>query len=314
MHDHIIHRFRDRTRQYYKNKTDFTPLLQVRLRHTARRFLSLLTRANEGFIKPLEKVLLSSYGRIGRRRHELLHQLLNSTIPANTEALEALVSDSRRFGDTWTPPPILVELLKAQRRSATIVKTGLRPIMKTLQPEIPKENSWGRPMPKCRQRNLRLKWYRNALNSALPPLPITDINILDDLMSRKLPWKARPRRRPFNDQDNPTRPQPLLTPQFLAEGPARKGTFRQYKDGRPHQITNRFMQRLWDRINCLIPRTKDTNGQNQISFTFPTQRSRPDAIISLTGTHVKGLFDGLDEKGRRVGHPTESHRVRPQGT
>src|SRR5437667_8780473 len=45
---------------------------QKKLLRDARKALSTLARANDGLVKPLTKVLLHAYGRIGKRRRQLL--------------------------------------------------------------------------------------------------------------------------------------------------------------------------------------------------------------------------------------------------
>src|SRR3954447_19308555 len=77
IHRHILRRFRD----YYQNplyEGHVEPPHNKRLksvRENARRALSLLIRANMGQYESLQRVLFLAYGRIGRRRHELLSEL-----------------------------------------------------------------------------------------------------------------------------------------------------------------------------------------------------------------------------------------------
>ncbi|KAL1964393.1 hypothetical protein VTN77DRAFT_6951 [Rasamsonia byssochlamydoides] len=315
MHDHVMTRYREYAAKYKENlrRSREQPSLpppkalgiirQARLRRAAKQTLSLLTRANEGYPKPLERVLLLAYGRIGRRRHRLLEAMLESEeqqVPPNTEAVKEMLKRPAKFEDGWKPPAILVELLKAQHHSPIVVQSNVRSTLKTFEPKIAAENSWGRPMPLCRRRNIRARWYAAALNSALPPLPEYDMTMLRGLLDGTQPWAPRQRRKA------PAAAQPAssssLDARFLAEGPKKGVTFRQFTDGRPHKITLRLMQRLWDRINCLIPRvTHPPERNHKLTFEFPMPRHGKRAgAIAVNEQQVPDLFGGLDERGRKV--------------
>jgi hypothetical protein len=320
MHDHVMTRYRscvemyeaDRLRRLrYPLRQPPKPLgilRQVYLRRVAKRTLSLLVRANEGYTKSLERVLLLSYGRIGRRRHRLLEALLSSEpIPSNTDAVAEFLQAPSRYEDGWEPPAILMELLKAQRHSATVVESGVRKQLKTFEPKIPKENSWGRPVPLCRRRNIRKRWYVAALNSALPPLPESEVNVLRDLLSGAQPWTPVQRRKAL------LQPAPqettLLDARFMAEGPKKGLTFRDFTNGRPHHITSRLMRRLWDRIHCLIPYPRKHPVRNSLTFAFPSPRHR-ETVLAVNEQQVPDLFAGLDEQGRKLPKPPKPKAVR----
>ncbi|KAL1984640.1 hypothetical protein VTN96DRAFT_8862 [Rasamsonia emersonii] len=330
MHDHVMLRYRDyadkhreyldKCRKYtekYHRPPSFPPpkalsiLRQARLRRAAKQTLSLLVRANEGYPRPLERVLLLSYGRIGRRRHRLLEALLDSEeVPSNTDAVAEAVKKPRIWDDGWKPPRILVELLKAQNHAAIVAQSNVRNQVKTFEPKIPAENSWGRPVPLCRRRNIRRKWYTAALNSALPPIPEDELKLLQGLVSGTHSW-APVRRRKAPAQPAPSQTS-SLDARFLAEGPKKGLTFRNFTDGRPHKITRRLMERLWDRIHCLIPRFTMNPARKKPTFEFPLPRYRREAALSVDEQKVPDLFGGLDEQGRKP--KTEPKEVQPNVT
>lgn len=79
MREHVVHRYR-RSRISHRSDPD--------LARSARHGLSVLQRANQGYQRPLEKVLFMSYGRTGKRRHELLAELMKPQVPRDTAAVD----------------------------------------------------------------------------------------------------------------------------------------------------------------------------------------------------------------------------------
>ncbi|KAG0637744.1 hypothetical protein HOY80DRAFT_889080 [Tuber brumale] len=122
---------------------------------TGRQALSLLQQANAGESKPLGKVLDLAYGRDGHRRRELLQPILD----------RATSSDPLIPGVPRTaPPPISDELM-------ALMKHQVGTTIHRAEPEIPKLNAWGRPMPKRRVANMLRRHREYVLKRLLPPLP-----------------------------------------------------------------------------------------------------------------------------------------------
>lgn len=126
----------------------------------ARKALSELRRANAGELKPLVKVLHLTYGRIGKRRRELLKPLLPvldspeiaPALPSLNDKLKALLVSQLRAA----PPPLT------------------RPNPRSLTPKFSNLNSWERPMPQKRVANMTRDWYAAMLHRVVPPLPELD--------------------------------------------------------------------------------------------------------------------------------------------
>jgi hypothetical protein len=296
MHDYILNRYRDYTPGRRARDTISIPRL-MHLRRDAKYALSFLRRANEGYPRPLEKVLLISYGRTGRRRHQLLEAFLRLDLPPDTEAVREMIDRPRKFENGWLPPSIVVRLLKSQIKNSLVQRLGIRPQVKTFAPNIPAENSWGRPLALCRRRNIRRRWYRVALDSILPPLPETDMNILRGLLSGTRPWSPVKRRK---GPPNPLPSRPSLDVKFIAEGPEKGHTFRKFTDGRPHIITRRLMRRLWQRIHLLVPVVTTNPTNDKQSFEWGTWRGGRVLALTISNDQIPALFDGLDEKGKLV--------------
>ncbi|KAL2788372.1 hypothetical protein BJX66DRAFT_261061 [Aspergillus keveii] len=283
--EQILQRFR----RYHEEprtriRTDYLRLMQ--LHKKARYNLSLLQRANEGISHSLEKVLQSAYGRRGRRRRELLANMLALDTPQDSNCLEALVTNPRQYEDGWMPPAIITTLLAAQNSNAAALRLKSKPHVRHLQPPIPETNAWRRKVPLVRRRNIRREWYSKVLGYLLPPLPDTELQVLEGLISGEIPWNPPKRRskRPVNTEQSTYG----MIRTVLTAGPPKGETFRQYTGGRPHKITRRFMQRLWRRISCIVPRPTLDGPAGKLRFTWDVMKSRPALAL-----HVK---DGLSQK------------------
>ncbi|GLA33988.1 hypothetical protein AnigIFM63309_004012 [Aspergillus niger] len=296
-HTQILQRFRRYTQ---KKETDQHRLLL--LRKSATHQLSLLKRANEGYTKPLEKVLQQAYGRRGRRRQELIQALVTpaDAVDALTAADAQTVAQEApgMFEDGWRPPSVMVDLLKAQNRNSMITTLNAGYYTKQVEPVIPAENIWGKPLAPSRRRNIRRKWYNQTLQNLFPPLPDSELKVLEGLMSGTIPWAPPKRRKAVGAFSVPV--ESTLDAGFLTEGPQKGDTFEDYVDGRPHNITRRFMQRLWKRISCLVPRVNWDTRSGKPAFTWDVLYSRPKLALKLDESTASELFAGIDANGRII--------------
>lgn len=265
---------RDFVLDRYRRASDHSSRPETQKLQRARQGLSILRRANEGYQLPLEKVLFLSYGRIGKRRQELIHDFIKPPIPKDTAAVKALIAEPAKFEDGWEPPELMTSLAKSQMNNGVVMTVRRRPRIQKLEPPIPEKNSWGRPVPKVRRKNIRRKWYQATLYSLYPPLPKKELGILDGLLSRTIPWK------PVERRILPTTPSPSSTTDntildFLVEGPPKGHTFREYVLGRPHKFTPRFMQRQWRRISALVPRVYHIPNSDKAYFNWDSPKPMP---------------------------------------
>ncbi|RMJ28437.1 hypothetical protein PHISP_00652 [Aspergillus sp. HF37] len=251
VHDHVVQRFRRYAEKPRSDQQNNILWLSSR-RKSAVKGLSTLKRANEGYTKPLEKILRLSYGRIGKRRRQLLATMTAPEVAADNLAVVDLVKGPAMFEDGWEPPAVVVELLKSQESHSALSRLGVRHLVKSFEPPIPAQNTWGRTVAPSRRRNIRKRWYSTVLNSLYPPLPDAELSILEGLISGTVPWQPTRRRTALGSPSPSTEG---LT-EFLAAGPQKGHTFRIYASGRgrPHRIARRFMRRLWRRISTLVPR------------------------------------------------------------
>ncbi|PTU17855.1 hypothetical protein P175DRAFT_0405436, partial [Aspergillus ochraceoroseus IBT 24754] len=277
-HDHVMQRFR----RWEAEKRPWVKYKTIREHNSykdAHQKLSLLIRANEGFPRPLEKVLRFAYGRSGKRRWELLSTLLTENVPADSNAVEHLISTTKAdFGDDWKPPTVLVDLLKSQNNNPFVAQLSNRPPVKELEPKFPKKVTWGGGVAFNRRKNIRRDWYNNVLSVILPPLPDSELQVLEGLISGKITWKRRSKTLSEGDfrfvADHHSHPGRRVR-RLLSYGPRKEQTFEAYASGRPHTITRRLMTRLWQRISCLVPRSRWDTPSGKHYFTWDTVKPLP---------------------------------------
>ncbi|RAK97908.1 uncharacterized protein BO80DRAFT_179008 [Aspergillus ibericus CBS 121593] len=281
----------DRFRRSAAEEKELPLLRQQALRKSALSELSLLNRANDGYIKPLEKVLHLAYGRRGKRRHDLIEAFIP---PAKKGAHP--VTD---FSDGWEPPSHMVALLKAQNHNAMITLLNAGLYVKETTPSIPSENIWGKPLSESRRMNIRSRWYTKARGNMFPPLPDKELKLLEGLILGTTPWTPPKRRKPV--ETSPTHvDSDINLALFLEKGPQKGDTFEKYADGRPHIITRRFMQRLWKRLSCLIPRVKwDTKTRKPI-FSWDVIHRGPKLAVLLEEDLASEIFGGVDAAGKKI--------------
>lgn len=214
------------------------------------------------------------------------------------------------FEDGWSAPPVVVELLRSQLRNPVVQRAKVRPVARKLEPVIPKENSWGRPVPRRRRVNIRRAWYRDVLESLLPPLPQEDWSVLHGLATGVIPWRPVVRRKPVGlGRGEASPPSSLLDDGFLSKGPSKEFTFGPYVDGRPHKLTPRFVRRLWSRVLYLVPRMSwdDTAKKHRFLWESPTQKARVPLSLPAGGASVSAFFHNIDDRGRLI-RPQQSVR------
>lgn len=274
---------------------------QIRLRRSARKLLRLVGHANEGYKRALERVLMLSYGRIGPKQHKLYSALLRDTggtkqLNTSKDVEELLDKEGGpRFSEGWEPPTALIEVLKVQNNSPYIQNDRSKRFRFDHDLKLPPLNSWLKPTPEARLRNLRRKWYYRAKTSVLPPLDPSEGDILVGLLRGTVPWKASVRRKkvPSLLMPPPTELTPLES--FLLQGAQKGITFDPYVDERPHRITRRFMVRVWEKIYHRTPLSVETS--NGIKYKFPTHRRVPPLALAVRDEDASCLFDGVDHQG-----------------
>jgi hypothetical protein len=225
--------------------------------------LGLLKRANDGERKPLLKILLMAYGRIGKRRHELMLPLLPAAMQAELRRAEneaesdppnevqAPGPSNRDAPGIFVGHPVSADDLTPQMRALLqsqlhsppphLTRTQLRRI----NPQIDELNSWHRPMPRKRVNNQLRKWYADLLSKVHPPLSMPEWLRLKRLALGEETEAFIPRRKFLADP----RSGPLEMVMQFGKPNAKQA----FGNRDAHQLTRRYMQRLWAQVFAQCP-------------------------------------------------------------
>ncbi|KAK3688914.1 hypothetical protein B0T22DRAFT_163544 [Podospora appendiculata] len=251
----ITARFRSHARD------DFTTIgPKVREAH---RGLRNLRAANAGDMERMRRVLYWSFGRLGRRRRELLGEFVRLEHPNPPP------NDRRAdFLDTWDVKKVTA-FVRSQAATPILnsAKTPLTIHQVNVENSLPTENAWGRPLAaKLRRSKLRKAW-KLAIDKVIPPLPGREWTLLRDLANGTAPRKlwAVPKRRPvcraLTDDDLPawnwqtyaTQPVAKVDVQANRRNKLLSGIVDEHSPVDPpalncHRYTPRFWRRMYHNI------------------------------------------------------------------
>ncbi|KAK3306304.1 uncharacterized protein B0T15DRAFT_395791 [Chaetomium strumarium] len=177
---------------------------EARIRQ-AHRELRILRAANAGDLTRMRRVLLRVFGRVGRRRRELMADLLHRDLPTNTEELQKYAAEASDIASTGRKIDWLDrwDLKKLRTFANSQIQAGLVNNPKSdltaaqINPSksIPTENAWGRPLtPKLARTKLKKLW-KTAADKCLPPLPVEEwerLGVLAKGLVHSLPPPRRP--------------------------------------------------------------------------------------------------------------------------
>ncbi|OAX78495.1 hypothetical protein ACJ72_07196 [Emergomyces africanus] len=279
---------------------------QFYLERRARKLLSLLSRANEGYMKPLERVLMLSYGRIGRRRHVLARPFFVPTSSADKTPFRFIIPPTCPLN--WEPIPSLSALMKSQIANRHLKDVDTTPVVHEI-PQ-PKKSIWNGHVSRRKVRKATEKWYDMIIKSILPPIPQSQWNTLHGLVVGNEPWSLPKRRKRLDANDTRS----ALDAEFLVFGPQKDRTFEAYVRGRPHIITRKLMTPLWERVLMATPRMKqDPETENSIvrwgkpaGKTLIFRTLYPEAAVNSS------LFEGVDKTTGALLKPKQA-RKREEG-
>ncbi|KAF2842621.1 hypothetical protein M501DRAFT_925179 [Patellaria atrata CBS 101060] len=250
---------------------------------SGRKYRNQLRRANEGEQECLKRVLLHTYGRAGERRYALLQPLLLAD-PQEIPIVQYRISPQYSR---------LKALAEAQCQLG--ISSGLSRIpLKSSVASFPRNNQWARRMPVKREKNLLKRWFAQFLDKLFPPLPEDEWERLRDLASGEEPWEG-PRPRRTGIQYNVSNLHPDALEMILAP---RKPTIERSNGGisRPHQITARYMRRLWQKVFSETPVLQWDTTRNDWKVKFGTiNRVKPTPKLPDAD---RLLFVGVSNKGR----------------
>lgn len=315
-----------RLKGYRRRKTSIIEQRTDEKLRFGNRALNYLRRTNNGELRCVERVLMAAYGRWGRRKHTLMRPLLLPESPEEPmdaehpgSAQQAYYSD-KEFLDFFDAPKEvdkgeiqvhisrkfakLRAVLRAQKRAGELggPSYGLDPNYLT----YPAKNLWLRPMPIKRGRNNVKKWWEQTMDKLLPPLPEEEFKRLEGLSVGTLKWDGLvPRRRPGIDRFPPEpeseelaqkRSRQIINSGLWFEKPsAAVRVPGSVSRDRPHNITPRFMRRIYARVLdrcCKLEWNELRNSWIAIWGNSREARNKTRPMADLS------LFEGVDKHGR----------------
>lgn len=290
--------------------------------------LRFLERANDGHPVHLGKILAMTYGRVGKRRRQLVAQLMLESPP--TESTTMICDQG----------PVLGNQLKALVISQmNCPNKSLKGDKLSLKPKIPEFNTWGRPIPVNRARNLKTEWYADLLDIIMPPLPEVEWDRLRGLASGLISWDGPvPRRKIVSTgvgiisvsghsepgigvgrigtlckSDDSITDNRLVGWQDDTSSPGTrvydpisisvesfqhsKAEPRRRLNTNPHELTPRFMRRRWAEVFALCPTMTWDSVQSNWNVKWGFMQIK-DKSANLGPVVFKGLFEGVDDNGK----------------
>jgi predicted DNA-binding WGR domain protein len=315
IHNYAVFRFRDVANKIQKKDGEAAEKLVARY-HSGERIGKVwqasrqLERAGEGNAADLQKVLYRTYGRAGKRRRELVQQLLDPDeyeFPTDQTALEELIQkqsekEERRHKDNLQ----LKALINSQKFHQPLDTRAAK--LKTLSPQIPKTNVWERPVPLKLQASIGRRYWADALEKLLPPVPRYEWDRLRDLATGATRIEDPPSRR----SRPPREPCDTEILEYFTTPANRQGSEVKGIQVGEHYIaasleksthtrglktmTPRFMRRLYATIWSMTP----TMSQDETTKIWTTKwgGSRSAALtgqVTTPSTMDMELFEGADD-------------------
>ncbi|KAF2730976.1 hypothetical protein EJ04DRAFT_22174 [Polyplosphaeria fusca] len=286
------------------------------MRRTAIKGLNLLKRANQGELPPLEKVLMFTYGRLGPRKYTLLNHLLKPEplVSAHDEVapLQKLYHSPWRLlalfdrpvpADTSTSK-FNIDISDRHSRLRAVVRAqqGSRISwgreIKSTEVPMPATNAWQRPMPVKRARNIVRRWYAETMTRLMPPLPADEWAHLKGLATGISKWNGfvprRSRQEGEDDHDTEGALQSMINEALALPTPSKAVKPRGIH--RPHNLTPKFMQRMYKKIFALCCKTEWNDEFDKWDVSWGDLRTLRSTQPSTPAD--PSLFEGVDEKGK----------------
>lgn len=317
---------RQRHRSFKRRELGIINARTSTVQKKARKGLYYLQRANQGEIACLQRVLFFAYGRIGRRKYALLEHVLRPDpimdggkvlAPDDFKGptpLQELYHSNKRWLQYFDAPKPASEgmyvinissrysrmraVLKSQYQKGISINRELKgPAMKT-----PKHNVWMRPMPIVRARNNVRRWYAETMTRFLPPLPTNEWNHMD-AMIKGLERISLVRRRSAARTSNP---EPIVENQdaldVVMDGLRMEKLSKAVKPAgafRPHDITPRFMRRLYMKVLQLCCKVEYDEQRKHWVPTWGQSNNHTKPNI-YNAPSDEALFAGVDAKGHKL--------------
>jgi hypothetical protein len=294
--------------------------------------LNYLRRATFGEASCLQKILMFTYGRIGRRKYVLLEDLLRPDATASLEVgpenepppLQKLYYSNQRFLSFFDAPKTqgsnyIIDIsprysrLKAVIASQSQKGIALNTDIKKPHLRTPIENIWQRPMPIKRARNNVKRWYAKTMTSLLPPLPNDEWDSLQAMVDGTKWISFVKRRTPVAGMHAPpahdeTQFKQLLDAALALDKPSKADRLRGIN--RLHNINARFMRRLYAKV--LVYCCKLDWNDERSKWTVSWGSGLPRITQRLDSARVdENLFSGVGDDGKII-REVSAHSIVPE--
>lgn len=199
---------RSRFRKHIYDPVD-DPSTKTRIRR-AQHDLRYLRAANHGVAANMFRILMLTFGRLGKRRRELIKVLLRPVPPADSAELAKQIDEGKQQDAEFPahkklPPDWLDkwDLNKLNAVASTQAKQSFwsprADLKNKLDPEenLPETNAWGRPLPAKLKRSKVRKWHKGLIHKVMPPVGRDEwetLGLLATGQADKSLWKPPPRR------------------------------------------------------------------------------------------------------------------------
>lgn len=291
------------------------------MQREGRKGLNYLRRANLGEAPCLQKILLLTYGRIGRRKHVLLQDLLRPDNPSleldDPAPLHHLYYSKMRCLSFFDTPKkrnnthYHIEISDRYSRLKTAIKSqcqagvALGRELKKPYLRTPINNVWERPMPIKRARNDVKRWYADTMTHLLPPLPPSEWDHIQAMIEGKKWFSFVKRRRPAADSTSHSGQGDQqfgdLVQEALALNKPSRGDCSADID-RPHNLNTRFMRRLYAKVLAYCCKLEWKEEHEKWKATWGTGLAGLNSSTSSVSTDTD-LFAGVDAKGHILREP-----------
>ncbi|KAH6629313.1 hypothetical protein C7974DRAFT_311627 [Boeremia exigua] len=302
---HAVAKYRHRA--FKRRHTGIINARVAQQQRVAHKGLNFLRRANQGEGPCIQRVLWAAYGRLGRRKHALLGDLLkpDPLWPEGTPPLQQLYRSSLQCLQYFEAPvardgintinisrqyPRLRAIVTSQVQNERALGREIkRPHLRT-----PVLNIWERPMPLKRAANNVRRWYAETMTRLLPALPADEWDSIDAMSTGRQRIAFVPRRRTVGSVSE-ERSLEQMVRHSLAMGKPSKADRRQGMD-RPRAFSARYMQRLYSRLLALSCKLEYDEVRKQWTAVWGQPKaSRP---ASHAAPVDDALFSGVDVRGR----------------
>ncbi|KAF1954416.1 hypothetical protein CC80DRAFT_550441 [Byssothecium circinans] len=297
--------------------------------------LNYLRRATVGEAQCLEKILLFTYGRLGRRKYALQEKLLTPDAAAGNgeeepAPLQKLYYSNDRFLSFFDAPrkktpaathyhieisdrfPRLKTVLKTQHAAGITLNRSIKtPYLKT-----PIHNVWHRPMPVRRARNNVRRWYADTMSHLLPPLPNEEWDAIKAMIEGTKHFGFVKRRTPAVQHNLAPVAEDAAFTALVNEAIAMNKPSRADRplgSNRTHTLNTRFMKRLYTKLFSYCCKLDWDEERNKWNATWGRGLHRMSAHRYYAPV-ASSLFAGVDDAGkifRRQRNPDNANENTP---